>query len=1097
MNLLSRVETDMNPSTPVLDSSPAFLRRFDAFALDYRRRRMLRCICWTMTAALAAFTTIAALDYLFELAYPLRAAAAALLIAAVALGTLAGAVQTMRRATDQNVAAEMENRFPELGQAVRTAVQYRGVASASGASPALVAAMQNDLEARTSVLPLDQALARGRTRRSVLALAAVAAVLLAAVAVSWQWRLAAQRSLFGNEPFTRLAVSPGEAEVNEGSSLQIAATIEGRMRPAVLMTRPATGASAPWLERELSPADEVRRDSRLVQYEVDLSNLEQPVEYRLVAGPYSSATHRVRVRRLLDIQSTQIAVEPPAYTGAAPTSFDEGSFRGLVGSHVRVRFTLDRPAREAALVLTPLGRTEDGEVGAAPQTIALAIDGRTLTGEFDLAQDATYAVTGRGVDGARLRDNRARIRVVHDQLPRIVFRDPAIVTEVHSLAEIAMRAHVDDDFGLAKAGIVFRINNGQEYSLVSFPKVATDKENASEVPARSDLEATLPLEELDITQRDSISYFAYAEDNAPGGVRRVETELRFIDIRPFRRIYRMLPGGGVGGGGAGGPQLASLEQLIRRERWLLNRSSRLARAVERGERTNLDEVDDAISMQDDTAGLTRELADAALEAEAILEITEDRVSDLFYAAEEAMMRAIDALSVGEFQRSHLQQVDAAASLVAARNAIEFLISQGGGAGAFERLLRLDADMSRRMQNLSESERLAEVARRLRALAKREERVAGELSQLGQMADADDTTAQTDQHRELDSEQSDLVMEAEEINAIVQELETVTELIRTRSRAGIEAGATVSTALDQMAISDAADAARRAGWQFRELAQHVEGVLPTEPAGRLAVARDVASQVALELRNLGAELARMAASPNDAMSAPQQTANDLDESWLTVSDILDSIIAAFETQQDDVVPRLRQLLDENDVARVAALFEQIEATIAANRWGDAELEVEGAADQMDQVSQRLDALHASLVAPRLAQLQALQQRAAELQSQMSQLASDVQVDRWRQRLNGLVTDLESSGVRLVAAPDVRELAASSSAAGESWRPAGNGMLQPPAWHIAAIDALVQELQRYLHELAFGRVDAEGADLAPPQYVDLVRRYMELLSEDAGR
>ncbi len=1096
----------MNQSTSVLDSSPAFLRRFDAFALNYRRLRVLRYVCWTVTAALAAFAAIAASDFLFELDYPLRAGAAAVLLGAAALGTLIGAVQAARQATEQNVAAQLENRFPELGQAVRTAVQYRGASSATGASPALLAAMQHDVDARTAVLPLDQALARGHARRSALVLAAVAAVVLAAVTFSWQWRLAAQRALFGDEPFTRLVVAPGDAEVEEGSALRIAATVEGRMRPAVLLTRPSTGERAPWLARELAPADEVRRYSRLVQYEVDLPNIEQPVEYRIVAGPYSSAAHRVRVRRLLDIQSMQIEVEPPAYTGAAPAMFDEGSFRGLAGSHVRVQFTLDRPAREAALVLTPLGRRRDDDAGAASQTIPLAVAGRTLTGEFDLTQDATYAITGRGVDGTRLRDNRARIRVVHDQLPRIVFRDPAMETEVHSLAEIAMRAHVDDDFGLTKAGIVFRINNGQEYPLASFPKAAADDdEMASAAQTRTELEATLPLENLDVTQRDSISYYAYAEDNAPGGLRRVETELRFVDIRPFRRTYRM-PEPGGGGVGGGRPQLASLEQLIRRERWLLNRSSRLARAVERGERTNLDEVDDAISLQDDTAALTRELADAALEAEAILEITEDRVSDLFYAAEEAMMRAIDALSVGECQRGHLQQVDAAASLVAARNAIEFLLSQGGG-GAFNRLLRLDADFARRMQNRGEAQRLKEVARRLRALANREERVAADLRELRQIAsveadapDAAVATARSDRQRALDGEQSDVVMEAEDIDAMVQELETVTELIRTRSRAGIDAAAAVSTALDQMAILDASDAARRASRQYRELAQHVEGVLPTEPAGRLAVARDVASQVALELRGLGAELARLAASPDDALPEPQQTATNLAESRATVSDILESIIAAFEIQQDDVVPRLRQLLDENDVDRTAALLEQIEATIAANRWDDAELEVEATADQMDQLAQRLDALYASLVAPRLAQLQALQQRAAELQSQMMQLASDAQVDRWRQRLNGLVTDLESADVKLIAAPNVREIAAvnsSDAAAGGSWTPDGKGMLQPPKSHAAAMDALVQDLQRYLHELAFGRVDAENADLAPPQYVDLVRRYLELLSEDAGR
>ena len=53
------------------------------------------------------------------------------------------------------------------------------------------------------------------------------------------------------------------------------------------------------------------------------------------------------------------------------------------------------------------------------------------------------------------------------------------------------------------------------------------------------LEEALLLEQFVLAQTDSVTYFAFAEDNYPGRPHRTETDLRFIDIRPFKRIYKI------------------------------------------------------------------------------------------------------------------------------------------------------------------------------------------------------------------------------------------------------------------------------------------------------------------------------------------------------------------------------------------------------------------------------------------------------------------------------------------------------------------------------------------------------------------------------
>ena len=47
------------------------------------------------------------------------------------------------------------------------------------------------------------------------------------------------------------------------------------------------------------------------------------------------------------------------------------------------------------------------------------------------------------------------------------------------------------------------------------------------------------LEKLAATPTDSLTYYAFAEDNYPGRRKRTETDLRYIDIRPFKREYKL------------------------------------------------------------------------------------------------------------------------------------------------------------------------------------------------------------------------------------------------------------------------------------------------------------------------------------------------------------------------------------------------------------------------------------------------------------------------------------------------------------------------------------------------------------------------------
>ncbi|MEX2137875.1 MAG: hypothetical protein WD894_01350 [Pirellulales bacterium] len=1123
-------------------STSDFLSRFDRLVRSYRRASVLQAVFGGLLVLLLALGAVAAIDFFFEVSRDVRAVATSAILV-VTVGSLAWlSFRALVKTSDDSVAAKLESDFPELGQAVRTSVQFRQSVVGAGVSPSLVSAMQRDLSVRSNELPLHETVPTGKLYRAIALFGGAAAALIILTVISWQWRTATLRTLFGDQPYTELTVEPGDTRVDEGGTLQVTAEVHGRVdRPTTLMTRPMGGDETAWTSQKLGEENIAEQAADYLVYQVALANVREPLEYRVTSGPYVTQAHRVEVRHPLSIESIRVELSPPAYTGLSSTVVDEGNFHAVAGSRAQVAIKLDRPVKSATITLAPLNRRGALAGDEQPQVLPLTVTGETLSGEFDLTQDVLYAIEGRAADGSQIRKNRYRIRVREDRPPRIAFDEPSGETEVHALAEMIMRARANDDYGLTRAGVVFQVNNGQEY-----PLIVREFQNGSDAAAASpdkerrvarvgaahaeeqqqnvtkvEMEKQLPLEHFELTQKDSITYYAFAEDNPPGGPRRVRTDLQFIDIRPFRRLYRSVEGGrGGGGGGGGGPQLASLEELISRERFVLNRTLRLARSSEPGRRMNLDEIDQIIPLQQNNAELTRELADAVAEFEDEEGVTEDRVSDLFYSAEQAMLAAMDSLTVGNYDTAALQEQDALRYLVEGRNAVEVLIG-GAGGGALARLFQANRRLLQKLRRpKSQVERAAEASRMLRNLANREQEVYDSLAEMlrssmpgdDPSADAEMQPGDRRQRRELEKKQLDISLDAERVDEVVQEIESMTELARARSTKSVELASQVTGALEQGNTGNAADQAQVASGLFRELAVQIDGVTALEPVGRIAVARDLASRMAVDSRNNQADLSKQMQSPPESASEREAEQSGLaaalarrSAQWSdtagTIEDVLKSIVQTYNAEQDDAVGRIERLLAEAGLSRVTEHLQRLENTVEGRDWRTAELELEALADRMDDLAQRLDAVHRSLVSPRVEQLRAFEVRAVELAKALSLLTGDEQITRWHRKADALLEDLESAEVQLAATDRLQkamQAAGWKAAPSQRWGwDAGESNLRiAPEEHAAAMQALVSDIQRYIQELVVGGIFAADADAVPPQYVPLVRRYLEVLSKDGG-
>ncbi|HEV3026414.1 MAG TPA: DUF4175 family protein, partial [Planctomycetota bacterium] len=428
------------------------------------------------------------------------------------------------------------------------------------------------------------------------------------------------------------------------------------------------------------------------------------------------------------LEKVEVVLTPPAYTRAEPTTTVDGNISALEGTTALFRFELDRAPAAASVVLADprdvIAARKNHDDDQPPEIVPVTIDGTVLTMQMDVAQDKVYSLRAESADGMKLPENSFRIRIRKDQPPQISFDEPREALEVHTLAEVLMRIRVRDDFGLTNAGIVFQVNNEEEHTLLKKDFEAALAEAAREagdgkIPAptmQAIVDKLLPLEHFDLKEQDSVTYYAFAEDNYPGGPHRAETDLRFVDIRPFRRTFKLVDSPD----GMGQPIRlpASLGELIARQRFALNQATRLAKRPETAQ-GDLGLVDRVIEFEQKLAAATRESA----EGFAQIGVTGN---DLLFQAEEAMLAAVDSLSAGKYDTAVLQEKDALRYLIEGRLSINRELPKKSRQ-AQAQAMAFDREMTQKLRKPKNEEDAEEVASRLRELANQEQFVYETLS----------------------------------------------------------------------------------------------------------------------------------------------------------------------------------------------------------------------------------------------------------------------------------------------------------------------------------------------------------------------------------
>ncbi len=1034
---------------------PAFRQRFRSVTRQIWSLHVGRGVARTAVAVAALLAAAAAVDYLFELSWPSRAGLLAACTSLVAVLAVRWIVRPARAWNRARVAAELEGLFPRLGQRLRTATQHGGRPAEElvreGVAPVLVAALEEETAEKVKPLPFQAAL----PVRPTLVAAAVGlgsiAVLVGLAVSDPEWRTALRRVTLAPVPYTVLSACPSAERVDEGADVEIRATLSGRARPAVVLHVREAG-EPDWTQETMDAADDA--------FTARLSKLRTTTEFFVAAGPERTPVQQVVVQRPLKFVRTRVEVTAPAYTGVAPATHESGSFSAVQGSTARIQFEFDRlPAAAALVVRDPAKPT------APPRRIDMAVQDPYVAAEMPLAADLEYTVEARDDAGVPAVANRHRVRVTADQPPTVSFDLPGESMEVHTLAEVLMRARARDDFGITKVGIVFQVNNEEERTLVL-------EEVGQSFQREARAEQVMMLEQFLLTQKDCVAYYAFAEDSRPDAPQRTTTELRFIDIRPFLRTYRLVDAAEA----MPGPQrdLIFLDEVIARQRFNLNQTMRLE--TRSRARIDLAQVEKVAAFENKLATQTHDLADflanLGVDGAAILA-----------QAEEAMLSAVDSLNGAKFATAIGQERDALRYLMEARDTVQqALIKQPRAvraqARAFDRLQR----QKLRRQN-EKAETLPQIAEELARLADDEDEVARNLAApgnnptgadgagAGNPADPKSKSTAPDKPDPAQERQDDIAARATALEKVAANAKGLTGLAKTRIADAARAANAGADALGHRDRPGARKEVDRARELFRLAAKQVAALAAEEAAQQIAAARDLANDVALQTAPADSTKNPGAGSGEGEKKMPGL--GNAAEQAKTVKDVLEQIAGSGSEGAADAARKVAGILKQEDLAAAIARLEKPGA-------GDDRGERQDLAERFAALGQKLDQTYRETIAPRLEELARLEREANDLEQRAA--AGDDAADwrRLRQQGGEFVEHLEAAGLGGLANEDLRAgLRSGAAVAGRELF--GRGIASAHA-------RLVAKLQEFVAGDRF----TTGNEAVPPEYKDLVDRYLRALS-----
>jgi hypothetical protein len=527
----------MSPANQLFESLAALRRQ-------WRQRVILESAVWIAAAVLLAviagtlITTFLGASTATVVA--MRILGYALIVVAIVRWMV---LPLSRRMTEERFALYVEERAPELKQALLSAVHELRAPEALRASPSLTARLVERTLAIVRPLQRDMVIERPRMLKAArsLGIVAVAGLLLffagpstvrkTAKLLFAPWSIAEAAT-----PVFMVNVLPGNAAIPRGAAVDIKARLDGfSAEGAELVFR--NDSSSEWVRLPMS------RDSVAGAFTSRMFDLTKATEYFVDANGVRSPTFRLSITEMPALRSVSVDLRYPSYTGLAAEHIDDGGdVAALIGTTVTVHANITRPAQSGTLAF------DNGT------TVPLAIgkDG-TLAASFKVKTTGFYRIDLVAPDGAKVPGSvQFAVDALPDRAPKVFIDEPGRDTKVATIEEVGVAIRASDDYGVDKLELRYRVNGGDEKSVM----LADSGKNHGREPRAVH---TFFLEEFKLKPGDLIAYHAIAKDGA-GNIGM--SDVYFLEVRAFGKNYRQSEeqGGGGGGGGGGGDSPDALNE---------------------------------------------------------------------------------------------------------------------------------------------------------------------------------------------------------------------------------------------------------------------------------------------------------------------------------------------------------------------------------------------------------------------------------------------------------------------------------------------------------------------------------------------------------
>jgi hypothetical protein len=678
---------------------------------------------------------------------------------------------------------------------------------------------------------------------------------------------AASNTLF--PPVSEMVIEPGDTEVERGSSVLVLArfphdAVPGRVElefsneddgnPSVLgmpqsLDDPLFGVRIPSVDREL-------------QYLVRYDGAESK-SFRIQVFEYPA---------LVQANAVILPPNPPESQGTTVRDFRR--LTAMTDSRLELEFLLNKPVVSARLVGKDGAQLILEPDPANPQRMTLSTV-LLESGRFEL----------KLVD-AQNRSNKDNplffLTALDNQRPEFELLSPRGDTEASPLEEIEMAARVRDDTGISRAGLVWSIIGGESQELELATDAAANKLTL--------MQYLLQLENSSAGEDDLLTFHFWAEDTGPDGTtRRTNSELFFVEMRPFEQVFRQTeqPAGGeeaaaegnesVGGNAGQAGEVLDLQKKVVSAIWNVLRRQGAgpdpslpddAKTISESQGLALEQLNSLSGMLQDPQ--SRELAENAATrmaetVEHLAAVARDSLPESLEAASVAAQIAYSLL-LGLREREH----DVAMS--------QQRQSQSGGSSSRQQRqldnLQLQADENRyqtEQQARPESEsteqredrqllsRLDELARRQKDL---NERIREMQSALEQAETEEEEKELERQLKRLQEEQEQILRDAEELEERMQSEDNRSRMSEQankleESRENIQQA---SEALQNNELSQAVAEGTRAQRQLRDLRNEFQN----QTSGQF-------NERVRQLRNRARDIEAEQNSITEAMSDPDSRA----------------------------------------------------------------------------------------------------------------------------------------------------------------------------------------------------------------------------------